>query len=247
MLYRFVDLAGFVAMLAKSCMFLRQVTAWADPYETDALSKLVEHVLSKTPAPEDIKKRITDRTARMIYAQSWTELRESDALWRIYSPDRKGIRIGVEQDAIRDQIAQIFPDVRGFKIRYCLMEDARLQLEKSFKKNKSIGLAECCRFKRPEFEHEKEYRFCIVEKAPSVDLNHWDWSKESDHARALDLLGTDFPQLKSFPFSPALIKEVALDPRLDLAKETWFYGAICDLCKMKGLKASITISDLYTR
>lgn len=268
LLYRFVDLPGFVSMIAEDRMFLRQVTAWPDPYETDALSKLIGEVLEKThlairepsPAPSPkitalrkaIRDAIFDLTLGSIYAQSWTELPDSDALWRIYSPDRRGIRIAVERDALRTQIARTFPHVDHFKVEYCAAEVARTQLLHRFRESdSSVQLTACCRYKRREFAHEQEYRFCIAQNPPGyedIDLESVDYDKESDLKSALDCLRDyHYQQVKPYDFDPTMIKEITLDPRLDPEKDGWFEKAIRNLCKVKGMRSLVNRSDLYKR
>lgn len=265
LLYRFLDLAGFVCMIGGESMFLRQVATYDDPYETDALSDLIgvlleDTVLAKAESASAPSQRITelrevfrdtlvDRTLRSIYAQCWTELRESDALWRIYSPDVRGIRIAVERDTLLTQIGHTFPDVDHFKIEYCSAKCARVRLRdrfeasKSSKSSKSILLTTCCRYKRQEFEHEREYRLCMAERLP--DIGVIDFDNESSLQSALDRLkGCSFQGVKPYSFDPTLIREVTLDPR---QRESWFEETIRSVCKLKGLGSPVERSHLYTR
>src|SRR5215813_12042290 len=122
LLFRFVDLGAFVDIVASRQMYLRQVMTWDDPYEADAVTHLMGSLLEETdlaildPSPAAsakvtelrgaVRKVILEQATRSIYAQSWTAKPESDALWRVYSPDRKGLRLSVELDTLLKEMAK---------------------------------------------------------------------------------------------------------------------------------------------
>lgn len=266
MLYRFVDLGTFVEIAATGRMFLRQVTAWDDPYELDAISHLLSHLLekthlavrdpSRTVSPKAaqlrtaIRKAILKQATRSIYAQSWTTKPESDALWRIYSPDRKGLRLSVELDTLLKEMTRTLPNVDHFSVEYCSTEEARHRLLSRFNESKSMNFTSCCRYKRREFEHEQEYRFCLAQnpegfqeidlRSPAFDLD----SEESLEKALAQFHEYHFDQVRYYQFEPSHVHEITLDPRLD--PNGWFEKAIGRLCETYGISL-VRRSNLYTR
>jgi hypothetical protein len=265
-IYRFIDLSGFVDILSSGRMYLRQVMTWDDPYETNALQYLVNELLEKTDLAiikpssaksamvEDlrfrIRQKIRERAVKSIYAQSWTALSESDALWRIYSPDKKGIRIGVLWRDVANAIQREYVHMKHYPVEYLTAEESRQAILKRFENSgKKIDLSACCRYKRKEFEHEQEYRFCMAHQPEGhrdVDLGGLDFNDEKELQRSLNqLVDLQYDRLKYYPFEAARIRGVMLDPRLDREKDNWYIGIIQNLCKAHEVEATVQISDLY--
>lgn len=59
---------------------------WEDPFENHIMSSFIKQ---KTEDEKDICIGFRDN----FYGQCWTQTRESDAMWRIYSPEKNGARI----------------------------------------------------------------------------------------------------------------------------------------------------------
>lgn len=141
-----------------------------------------------------------------LYGSCWTNLKESDAMWRIYSQEKNGIKIKTTVEklilAMFNSIAHE-PEKRGFigKVDYLTTEQivSKMQDEDWVKNiiydptNKSK--AETLLFKRTEFNHESEIRLIYYE-AQSHEVGQ-------------------YPEFFEFNFQPNdLIEEIELDPRL---------------------------------
>ena len=85
-LFRYMSLAQFISLVENQKLFLKKVKSWDDTWE----------------APDDQLPIIMDdgseRYAESLIitstvGQCWTYEKDSDAMWRIYSPDRQGVMI----------------------------------------------------------------------------------------------------------------------------------------------------------
>jgi hypothetical protein len=155
--------------------------------------------------------------------------RDSDAMWRIYSSDKMGIRVST---TIRKLFAGVCDTTVEFaKLKYFIGKleyEDRSKIEQ-FIKTTSFGdlafggqgdkFARTLCIKRPEFEHEKEVRLLI---------------QDPEHKVHTDVL--------TLPFAyDSVLSEIVCDPRLDSATfdrlKKDFFGLGCSL--------PIGQSDLY--
>ncbi len=83
--YRIFTAERFFQLWESSQITFVKPTLWEDPYENIFLHTIVEKpdgsILGFNNLVED------------LYSQCWTTCPESDALWRIYSPDKTGIMV----------------------------------------------------------------------------------------------------------------------------------------------------------
>jgi hypothetical protein len=91
------------------------------------------------------------------YAQSWSELAESDAMWRIYAYNNRAVRIKVKRSKIN-----LLSDVRAVPVKY---SDAPFDCD-SFDEE---TLYSCLAYKRTAFCHEKEVRLISTYKYQDED------------------------------------------------------------------------------
>ncbi|WIX26833.1 DUF2971 domain-containing protein [Xanthomonas arboricola pv. corylina] len=162
-------------------LYLASPASWDDPYE-----RILKHQRS-------------DR----FFAQCWCKKSVSDAMWRIYSQDRTGIRI-------RTTKQKLFKSLRSFKeIREIgwLVKDVRYASARKI--NKEISkiadelrvnytarrAADALLIKRDAFDHESEVRIVVDDR-------------RADNTLVLDSLRV--------PVDPHdLIENVFFDPRVD--------------------------------
>ena len=85
-LYRYMSLAQFLSIVENNKIFMNKVKSWEDPWEgpDDQIPVQLEN--------EKIEQHDSFLTATTV-GQCWTYEKDSDAMWRIYSPDRQGIMI----------------------------------------------------------------------------------------------------------------------------------------------------------
>ena len=91
-IYKYMSFDKFIAMVEKQELYLTRIDHWDDTFEGYLLSHYLTHDgrFSFVTHRQAIKECIL----KSIYAQSWTcDGQESDAMWRIYSKDCKGVRI----------------------------------------------------------------------------------------------------------------------------------------------------------
>jgi len=167
---------------------------WDDPFENFVLNST-----GITRQGELFAFGFKDR----LYGQCWTLIKDSDALWRIYSPDKQGVRvrttIGMLYDSLYSSCGE-FRDISCFigKVQYKSQRDLIRLFEHPGGPGWGVldpsgrGQAETLMFKRKEFGHEKEVRL--------VYHNH-DEDYQSD--------------VYQYPCEPTeLIDQVTFDPRI---------------------------------
>jgi hypothetical protein len=126
-----------------------------------------------------------------LYGQCWTFERDSDALWRIYSPDKFGIRVRATIKNLFESFERNCVANNCFigKVKYKPYCEIVNQLKDL---SSSEGLAKTLLYKREEFTHEEEVRLIYHNSGEEKCSNVFQYS---------------FDPLK-------IITEVALDPRL---------------------------------
>jgi len=140
-IYRFMSFENFVDMIQTQSLAFVHPTMWDDPLELEAFEKVL---LRK----ENIEGLIFLCQKYKVYAQSWTRLEESDAMWRIYNNNGMSIRISIKKDSI--------PLLTGVELKNVLYtNDIESKIEK-------IDLRESYdqlfAIKRKAFQHEDEVR-----------------------------------------------------------------------------------------
>lgn len=183
----------------KSLRFNNILHTWEDPYELFMLKQQIAiEGFSNFNAPSELQKN--------YYGQCWSLNKDSDAMWRIYSPDKESVRI--KTTVIK--MINVLEQTRGMmwvaplfgKVKY-LPQDKIMEWLLQTQNDEKLWIFECFSrslfIKRYEFEHENEIRFLIhngnFADAPTY-TNVYD-----DH---IDM------QIDPSKF----IEEIALDPRL---------------------------------
>jgi hypothetical protein len=82
-LYRYMKIETFMSFVEEKQIHLTNVNVWDDRWEV-ILSKYQQWTTTADPIPLSIP-------SISIYSQFWSLVRESDAMWRIYSPSRTGV------------------------------------------------------------------------------------------------------------------------------------------------------------
>lgn len=155
-IYRIMPFNFVKAMFIRNENILVQPKLWDDPFE---------HLIHKSRIENENWKTTENPVHNDIYAQCWSFENKSDALWRIYTKDRDGIRI---RTTIRKLANSLFFAVGGSndstayigKVKYLpngkmiefarsILDDHRRDIDSVFK---------TLLIKRPAFKHEKEIR-----------------------------------------------------------------------------------------
>lgn len=147
-LYRIVSFHRAVQIFENGELFFAHPSSWEDPYET----------------------RLAHQDLKRIYAQCWCTNGVSDAMWRIYSPNHLGVRIGTStkklstalEKGVRDTGVQLRMD----KVEYISQHNIHLRarvLRDELAKNFDIMKSTDSLFiKREAYEHESEYRVVAI-------------------------------------------------------------------------------------
>ncbi|MBW4962173.1 hypothetical protein [Sulfitobacter sp. CW3] len=228
-IYRIFPKERLIQMFDEQKNVLVRPGKWEDPFENFIL---------KSTAMDSEGNKVTFSFHDEYYGQCWTTLKASDAMWRIYSPDRfdvdgkklppNGLRIKTTMRKLADSLGQPcgkFGPVQSSigKVRY--LKDAEL---KDFAKNglrsaiTGESIAQTLLAKRKAFSHEREIRLIYS------DINN----SHSD---------SDIYKYKIDPHD--LIDQIMLDPRLTPEEAKAVKAEVRSKTKFKG---TVKRSFLYT-
>jgi len=207
-LYRYMDVESFISFIETGKILFTNVNLWDDEWEV---------ILSKLPTENDKGELVYPLYSfhEYIFGQSWSLKQESDAMWRIYSQSKTGIRIAtsVEKFKMIKGIKQCHVE----KVVYFESVDQLLELSSAHS-----SLFKDALFKRNVFDHECEVRV----------LTHGDFLDHFESAWSHVSLPVDISKF---------IEGITLDPRAG----DWFVDAISKYCGRIGLVTKPIKSNLY--
>lgn len=220
-IYRIFSIERFKQLLETRELVLVNPKKWDDPFENFFL---------KADAIKPNGRRVSLKgLADSWYGQCWTYNEESDALWRIYSPEKDGIKVST---TIRKLFGCLWNENDDFrKVKYFIGKvsyQSRSEIEELRGKNSLMNIASggqndkfarlLC-IKRPEFSHENEVRILV-----------YDTEKKCANGCYI------------FPFDyQNIIEDVCIDPRLN----TEDYLTVKNDLEKLGCVPPITQSELY--
>ncbi|MEY1161166.1 DUF2971 domain-containing protein [Providencia manganoxydans] len=221
-IYRIFSIERFKEMIKTNELGLVRPSMWEDPYENFFLKTQVDFGNGDLASLEDIEKT--------WYGQCWTQNEDTDAMWRIYSREKDGIRVKTTVrklfSAIYDNSAA-FPDLQFFigKVQYKTKQEITQLIETITFTDVYLGgqndkFAKLLCIKRDSFEHENEIRILINEPDSTTEL---------DKIYKVSIKPED------------LFDEICLDPRLF---KNDFLNLKADI-ELMGVKTKIIQSDLY--
>lgn len=215
-LFRYISLAQFISMIENRKLYLKKVKLWDDPWEApdDQLP-----LVGENGKPIFTESLLVSSTV----GQCWTYEKDSDAMWRIYSPDRQGVMI------------------ETFAKNFCLVENLKLALlakvvyynksnyiEKRYEiaNNRSYAFAGDMALKREAFKHENEVRLLLCLQSYHEFGDVWE----------IPVVGFDMDPSQ-------FILSITFDPRAD----EWFVETMKKYCMSKKLTCPVEKSTLYTK
>lgn len=180
-LYRYISFEEFMTLVTFKTLHFVKPTKWDDSYEGCAYQMMADETF-RNKFFSDLYGKMTEenifiKTAGMLsnychfiftsgnwYGQCWTYLEsESDAFWRIYSCNKKSIRIKSSTETIKKLLGPMYK-IYDKKVIYdnaVKREDvAKMQLEGMMEEKTTV---EPFFHKRIAFSHENEYRFLITQ------------------------------------------------------------------------------------
>lgn len=223
-IFRFIRFEHFLSMLITNRKWISQTTLWDDVYENFLGKVIFKH----GKVPMSYYGYIYN-----FYGECWTMQKENDALWRIYSNDKKSIRIKSSIRKVIESCENEF-SVNSGLISFCtigkveyLSSNKINEWIKSFQKP-ILGtnvLLESLFIKRKEFEHEKEIRLIVHKKTNQTE--------ESKGFMRNHLLLSINPN--------EIVDEVTFDPRINIED----YLILKNVVEKLGFKNKIKKSKLY--
>ena len=219
-IYRIVSLERLLELFVTQRNTLVKPSKWEDTFENFILKSKV-----KLLSGEIIEYNINER----IYGQCWTLQNASDAMWRIYAPNKDGLRIRTTVRSLLESIYKEHPDLPEVrcgigKVEYKgpkqLMELANRTFDDSGILVENIFRS--LLVKRKAFRHEKEVRL-LYDAWTENDLSNY---------------------LYSYKINPHnLISQIMIDPRKSYSD----FQRIKSIIRVStGYKGSIRRSTLYT-
>lgn len=179
-LYRYVSFETFVGMVQKKALTFVLPSVWDDPKEDLPFNQFLEKI------EFGLEIAFLIAAHNKTYAQSWSELAESDAMWRIYAHNNRSLRIKVSQEKISR-----LNDVHIVPVKY---SDEFFSCENSGTETLLSSLA----YKRTAFCHEKEVRLISIykfEDKQDVDLHIKAVCMQYKHPDRVKILETLFPDI----------------------------------------------------
>ena len=166
-IYRIMPVSRLLQCLEEQRLVLVPPIKWDDPFENWLLSSRVK--LSSTGELGDM-----ESIRNKVYGQCWTQHRETDAMWRIYSSDTNGAKV---KTTPRKLLEALKADTPQFSDVSCIIGKVRYQTQKQlvsslksldlFNTNGS-GVAKSLLYKRREFSHEREVRIVYTEGTGAI-------------------------------------------------------------------------------
>jgi hypothetical protein len=212
LLFRITSFRHVIDMFEAKHLQLSHPSAWDDPYE-----RLVEHARQES-----------------VFAQCWSKRETSDAIWRIYSPDRMGLSIRTTRSPLAQALeeANATTPIQYFvmEVKYlaeaAAVERANVLVHDAESAGQTVrGVMASLLVKRAAFDHEAEVRVIV-------------------HLLGDSPYGGAGPMLR-LPIDPhRLVDQIVFDPRADpvLMRMCTHY-----LRNSLNYKGEITRSRLYDK
>jgi len=194
-IYRIFPIHRVLEVFSRQKNVLVNPDLWDDPFE-NYFGK--SEILGLGLAKKDVQ-----ALQSSWYGQCWTLTSESDAMWRIYSPNKDGVRVSTTVRKLLIDFTAKSHERWGYAshfigaVKYMNSVDiinyVKSMLDAEFTTGAhNIGTASTLLVKRPEFSHEAEVRllYCDLEGRCSN------------------------PDLAEFDFDISIVEDALLDPRL---------------------------------
>lgn len=153
-IYRYVSFERAVEIFRARELFFARPRSWKDPYEV----------------------QLVHRGSNSLFAQCWCQTAVSDAMWRLYCPDERGVRIGATKQKLVAELTRWTAasglGLRHDEVRYEPAADLRAltrslakRLRAEFDMREAAG---ALLLKREAYAHENEWRAVIYGDAPEA-------------------------------------------------------------------------------
>lgn len=224
LIHKYIPLKYLLVLLKEQRLIMKPVATWEDPYENFFLKErfVMEGQLNNSVYTS------VDNLTRGLYGMSWTLQKETDSLWRIYSPDKLSIMITTKVKCLVEAVSSEDDKWAVWlgKVKYKTESEVEEWLDKckavSSLKQFIDKIGESFFVKRDAFVAEKEFR---------VIVNYTDKNQ----------LG---PSFICFPINPSdFLLSYTTDPRLTKYEHAAIKSALIDAGAEEG---KIKQSSLYS-
>ena len=220
-LWRYLDLAKFVALLQTQTLYFRRGDTFDDPFEGSYPLKNVDDF-----EPEKISYSAED-WRKFVAISCWHESDfESDAMWRIYATNKQGVAIKTTWEKLEAAAQGAYLA----KVRYLdfVAEKAEIKVP-----------SDVFEYKRKAFSHETEVR-AIITLYPSTGIDNG-LPKNSIPSPGAELpkegVFMDLSDLAAF------LDKIVVSP----SSEDWFSDVVKGLVETYGLPSDVVVqSELKT-
>jgi hypothetical protein len=194
-IYRIFSVERLLELFATRKLTLVKPAMWDDPFENFIL---------KSKALFENGEKVSLGYSDSIFGQCWSLNEETDAMWRIYSPLKNGVKVRSTSRKLREVLSSDvhLPDISAFVgvVKYrteqslLRMTNDRARMNRKIFSTNGQGQAETLLFKRDGFSHEKEVRLIYFDNCDANAKN----------------------KIFNFNIDPFdLIDEIKLDPRMN--------------------------------
>lgn len=199
-IFRFLSVNRLFQLFETHQNYLISPKLWEDPFEIHIMNSVTE---LKRKDEEGTTIGFRDN----FYGQCWTQTRESDSMWRIYSPNKNGARISTTPRKLLNSLYSISGDIKDYscflgKVNYLTSQKLKEYLDENIDNwvyfdPTGKGLAQSLLFKRVAFKHENEVRLLFNSK----------------------FKGERTPNFYQYRFNPLeLIEDIVFDPRIEYSE-----------------------------
>ena len=212
-IYRIMPVHRLFESFENNNLTLVEPEKWDDPFENLLLKGLID--------PLSLNAKISKITRNSIYGQCWTLHRETDAMWRIYSPDKQGVKVRTTMYKLLDSLLASSGTNQKSS---CYIGKVNYLSQKELV-NKLTGIsgmygedaAKSLLYKRTEFKHEREVRLIYTMNSTTGNIHNFNIDPND------------------------IFDEVVFDPRMN----DHIYQAYNEAIKSKGYKKSVRKSVMY--
>lgn len=235
-IYRYISFETFVGMVQSQVLTFVQPMLWEDPQEIIPFYQFIES------RGKGVEKALLQTCFFKTFCQCWTHLSESDAMWRIYSYNKKAVRVKIKKSSV-----DLLDNVKMADITY---QDTPFQPQ-----NTPDDFINALSQKRIAFQHEQEVRLiCSYKFSSDEDFfqhikavmgisEHKQWKQALDSLfpnssieeqveKAGELLniGNNRQTVKNISFShiPDFICGVMIHPQAD----DWYVKIVENFCNI---------------
>lgn len=251
-LYKYITFEQFVDMIEYERLYLTRINLWEDTHEAYPIKEFYNYINKGNRMSDEFIDTIVELERKTSYAQSWTYSKiESDALWRIYSQQKTGVKIKIKLEDLEEQIIKTFGDIKkeerlygnilegyidyGVKINF---EDYRCGKKDVFETSEAPFLF----LKRKSFSHEAEYRFATQIYKAKVYEVIGDCENANEYKQKVGEYNSESVIYYNVP--NGMIKEIILDPRAPEYFEKTFLK-YCENRELNENKTKFMKSELY--